>query len=355
MRPAGTGRLRVRSIRASAPLPDLVQGRGARGDDRRSHDERAKTAGVEGPRAPTAYPTAAVTTTSNVIADLRQHEEIADPRRRDAADGRGARSAPMRWPRRGERTPAGGHGSRDRAGRPAPCGRFEREDERRAEQQRARRDVGRRHGDRFPGEDRHRSERDLNGDEAGEERGRSRTSPGRRERNAGRRSHDAARNHERPDAVCEVDRDRERRDRRNDPAERKRKVRYREPRLRVPHDGAGEELQEDRGDGRRRRSGTRGSSRGVRGVAPRGADVTTAIVTIRQKNVCARQAWATDTAVGRRKRTVIPPSTPCATTAASAAYPRRRTHARGSRRESHTARSTVRIPTAVATMRCPCS
>ena len=74
-----------------------------------------------------------------------------------------------------------------------------------------------------------------------------------------------------------------------------------------------------------------------------------------QKKVWARQAWATEMAVGRRKITVSPPSTPWATTAASAAQASARTPRRGSARAVHAARTSVSRPTALATMRWPCS
>src|SRR6185369_15039563 len=76
---------------------------------------------------------------------------------------------------------------------------------------------------------------------------------------------------------------------------------------------------------------------------------------VMQKKVWARQAWVTDTGVGRRNFTVIPPRIPCATTAASATQASRRTPARGSLRAVHTARIVVSRPTKVATIRWPCS
>ncbi len=84
-------------------------------------------------------------------------------------------------------------------------------------------------------------------------------------------------------------------------------------------------------------------------------EVTTARATVSPKNVCARHACATEIGVGRRNRTVRPPRIPCATTAARATQPSRRTEARGSRRASHAARTTVASPTAEATRRCVCS
>src|SRR5271157_2307828 len=58
---------------------------------------------------------------------------------------------------------------------------------------------------------------------------------------------------------------------------------------------------------------------------------------------------------GRKKRTVIPPRTACATTARTAKPPNRRTQRRESLRQSHNARIIVRIATVPAIMRWPCS
>ena len=76
---------------------------------------------------------------------------------------------------------------------------------------------------------------------------------------------------------------------------------------------------------------------------------------VRQKNVWARQAWATETGVGRRNFTVRPPRIPCATTAASAPQANQRMPRRRSTRAVQTARTRVMKPTALATMRWPCS
>jgi hypothetical protein len=46
--------------------------------------------------------------------------------------------------------------------------------------------------------------------------------------------------------------------------------------------------------------------------------VTSAIVTVRQKTICARLACAIEIGAGRNQSTVMPPSRPCVTTAASA-------------------------------------
>ena len=91
------------------------------------------------------------------------------------------------------------------------------------------------------------------------------------------------------------------------------------------------------------------------GAASHSRDVEYASAMTMQKKVCARQAWATETGVGSRKMTVSPPSTPWATTAASAAQARRRTPGRDSDRAVHTARTRVRKPTTLAAMRWPCS
>ncbi len=74
-----------------------------------------------------------------------------------------------------------------------------------------------------------------------------------------------------------------------------------------------------------------------------------------QKNACARQACRTETAGGRRSRTVSPPSSPCATTLARASQASRRTPARFSRTANQSASPIVSSPTAAAISRCPCS
>ena len=84
-------------------------------------------------------------------------------------------------------------------------------------------------------------------------------------------------------------------------------------------------------------------------------EVRDASAIVMQKKAWARQAWVTEIGVGSRKMTVRPPRTPCAMTVASAAQARRRTRGRGSTRAVHTASTRVRKPTAVATMRWPCS
>ena len=60
-------------------------------------------------------------------------------------------------------------------------------------------------------------------------------------------------------------------------------------------------------------------------------DVNSARLTVRQKKICARPAWLIEIASGRKNKTVKPPSAPCRITAPSAIQPSSRTHARGSR------------------------
>src|ERR1700733_8788357 len=71
-----------------------------------------------------------------------------------------------------------------------------------------------------------------------------------------------------------------------------------------------------------------------------------------QKNICAKEACAVETAQGRRTMTVMPPSTACAITVHNAKYPNVRTHARDSVRHSHTASTTVSVATIPAITRC---
>ena len=47
-------------------------------------------------------------------------------------------------------------------------------------------------------------------------------------------------------------------------------------------------------------------------------EVTSAIVIVRQKTICARLAWAIEIGSGRYQSTVMPPRMPCVITAASA-------------------------------------
>ena len=78
-------------------------------------------------------------------------------------------------------------------------------------------------------------------------------------------------------------------------------------------------------------------------------------LTTSAKNTCASPAWLMEMGGGRKYSTVMPPSRPCTTTAASAIQPMRRTHRRGSFCASQTARPIVSIPTTLAIRRCPCS
>ena len=82
---------------------------------------------------------------------------------------------------------------------------------------------------------------------------------------------------------------------------------------------------------------------------------TSAIVTVRQKRICARLACAIEIAFGRYQSTVMPPRIPWRMTAPSARYPSRRTHRRGSARPSQIASTTIRNPTVLAIRRCACS
>ena len=73
-------------------------------------------------------------------------------------------------------------------------------------------------------------------------------------------------------------------------------------------------------------------------------ELTSAITTNKPRNACARQAWKIPIS-SLSKVTRIPPSTPCKMTAATAVNPSNRTQRRGSVRQSHPARISVRSPT----------
>ena len=142
------------------------------------------------------------------------------------------------------------------------------------------------------------------------------------------------RHHEGADAMDVVNRDLRCPGGRNQAAEDERKVGNREPRAGVTHRRAEQDLHVHR---RRQHDQPRAQPivvdrREPRRAPARGGD--SASVTVRPKKICARPAWLTDTASGRRYITVMPPSTPCSTTAPSATKPRRRTHRRGSTRHS---------------------
>ena len=83
--------------------------------------------------------------------------------------------------------------------------------------------------------------------------------------------------------------------------------------------------------------------------------VKIAIATVMQKKISARPACAVETAAGRKKSTVSPPSSPCATTEPRVATPNQRIQRRGSAIHSQTAMMIVRNPTVLAMSRCPCS
>src|SRR5260370_8002787 len=85
------------------------------------------------------------------------------------------------------------------------------------------------------------------------------------------------------------------------------------------------------------------------------AEVNSAISTVVEKKSCGRQAWLMLPGLGSMKITVMPPSKPCAITAASAIQPSRRIQRRPSARDNQIARIIVSSPTVVATMRWPCS
>ena len=84
-------------------------------------------------------------------------------------------------------------------------------------------------------------------------------------------------------------------------------------------------------------------------------DVKIATATVMQKKISARPACAVETAAGRKKSTVTPPSTPCATTDPSAATPNQPSQRRGSAIQSQTAMTIVSNPTVLAMSRWPCS
>ena len=131
--------------------------------------------------------------------------------------------------------------------------------------------------------------------------------------------------------------------RRDEMAEHQRKVGDRQPRARMPHRRAKQNLRVDQRRRRRRehaRAAVRESRRVRRRViaaagrvpypAIQPGDVNSAIDTTRQKKISARPAWAVEMAAGRKKRTVSPPRTPWATTAPRAATPSHFSQRRGS-------------------------
>ena len=73
-----------------------------------------------------------------------------------------------------------------------------------------------------------------------------------------------------------------------------------------------------------------GRRRPVRSPRFQPSDVKSAMATVRQKKISARPACAVEIAVGRKKRTVSPPRSPCRMTAPSAARPSRFIQRRGS-------------------------
>src|SRR5258705_6164491 len=83
--------------------------------------------------------------------------------------------------------------------------------------------------------------------------------------------------------------------------------------------------------------------------------VTTARLTVVQKNSCASVAWAAETASGSISFTVSPPSSPWAITASNANTASRRTQRRSSFFQRQIVSTIVSRPTVVATMRWPCS
>ena len=78
-------------------------------------------------------------------------------------------------------------------------------------------------------------------------------------------------------------------------------------------------------------------------------------IIVKIKNVCANIPWATETGVGKKNKTVMPPSSPWQITAANAKNPKFLTHLRCSVFANQMARITVKNPTTEAIIRWPCS